>query len=64
MDIIIENGNMRVISERNDVAAKIDFTPAVKSFILAVYQAGRDKEMIDFNTSVEVTRLGAVEEIN
>jgi hypothetical protein len=64
MDIIIENDIMRVISERNDVTAKIDFTPAVKSFILAVYQAGRDKEMIDFNTTVEPTMTTAEEQTN
>ncbi|TXG80996.1 MAG: hypothetical protein E6R13_07225 [Spirochaetes bacterium] len=63
MDIIIENNEViRVVTERNDLTANINYTPAVKNFILAIYQAGRDKEMINFSNSVELTINTEVEQ--
>lgn len=57
MDITINNGVINVRTERNNVSANLELTPEIKSMILSIYQAGRDKEMINFITNVESTTV-------
>lgn len=57
MDILIEDNKVRVVTERNDLTVELEYTPEIKNFILAVYQAGRDKERIDFTTAVISTTV-------
>lgn len=57
MDITINNGVINVRTERNNVSANLELTPEIKSMILSIYQAGRDKEMINFITNVDSTTV-------
>lgn len=55
MDITINDNEVTIKTERNSIRVNLAVTPEIKSAILAIYQAGRDREMINFLTNVEST---------
>ena len=65
MNIIIENNDIKIQTQRGLATLPIQHTKEVKKAIEVIYQAGRDKEQLNFQTSIETTNLvGVTEETN
>lgn len=65
MNIIIENNEIKIQTQRGLATLPIQYTKEVKKAIEVIYQAGRDKEQLNFQTSIETTNLvGVTEETN
>ena len=65
MNIIIENNEIKIQNQRGLATLPIQYTKEVKKAIEVIYQAGRDKEQLNFQTSIETTNLvGVTEETN
>lgn len=65
MDITIENNEIKIQTQRGSAVLPIQYTKEVKKAIEVIYQAGRDKEQLNFQTSIETTNLvGVIEETN
>lgn len=66
MNIIIENNEIKIQTQRGLATLPIQYTKEVKKAIEVIYQAGRDKEQLNVQTtSIETTNLvGVTEETN